>query len=244
MEAELLIARINDTADICERTDKPKFLGFLSEEQAVSAKNVLKNRSLSFGFWGGFDEAQRVMLGCFPDWADNRKYPIAPITFTWRKADTLRHRDFLGSLMSLGITRESVGDILIGEGRAVVFAAEELADYIISRTEKIGKTGVTVKLGFTGELPQADTAVEASCTVASNRLDGITAALVGFSRAEAARKISEGAVSINSFVCEKSVRSVEPGDVIAVRGKGKFTVVSMCDKTRKDRLILKYKKYI
>lgn len=244
MEAELLIARINDTADICERTDKPKFLGFLSAEQAAAARKIMERKSTNFGLWGGFPSAERVMLGCFPVWCDEYKYPIEPITFTWKKSEQLRHRDFLGSFMALGLTRESVGDILVGDGRAVVFVSQELADYVINQLEKIGGTGVKARIGFEGDLPKGDTAVEASCTVASSRLDGVVAALTGISRATAVQKIAEGAVSVNSAVCEKNVKTVEAGDVVTVRGKGKFTVLSLCDKTRKGRLILKYKKYI
>ncbi len=67
------------------------------------------------------------MAGFFPDYmeADAEAFPIAPLTLTYRKEDKLGHRDFLGSFMGLGIEREAVGDILIGEGRCVVFVREE-----------------------------------------------------------------------------------------------------------------------
>ena len=67
MDPTIFSARIDDTADIAERTGRCKYLGFLSPEQAVAAEKRLSNRSVRFGFYGGFDGAQRVMLGCFPD---------------------------------------------------------------------------------------------------------------------------------------------------------------------------------
>ncbi len=244
MDSELLYARIKDTADICERTSKCKYLGFLSAEQAAAAKKYLEKRSLNYGFFGGYESAQRVMLGCFPDWVTEEEYPISAVTFLFRKSDTLAHRDVLGSLMGLGLTRDSVGDILIGEGKAIVFLSEDITDYVITQTEKIGKTGVKCINGFEGELPESDKLAEFSTTIASERLDCVVAALCGISRGLALEKISQGLVSVNSFVTDKITLSVNKDDVITVRGKGKFIVSSLNNRTRKNRLVLNYKKYV
>ena len=244
MEADLFLARVDDTADIAERSSKCKYLGFLSPEQAVGAEKRLKNRSVKFGFFGGYDGADRVMLGCFPDWAEGDEYPITAVTFNYRKSDALSHRDFLGSLMGLGITRESVGDILVSEGRAVAFLSEDIADYVIKQVSKIGRVGVTVSLGFEGELPERGTLADFSDTVASARLDCIVAALGNMSRNEASEKIVSGFVSVNSFVTEKITHTVNEGDIITVRGKGKFIIASLDGRTRKNRVVLNYKKYV
>ena len=42
MQSEIFPARIIDTLDICEKTNKPKFLGFLSAEEAVYAEKILE----------------------------------------------------------------------------------------------------------------------------------------------------------------------------------------------------------
>ena len=66
MDAELLPARINDTEKLCEQTCTPKFLGFLTQAEAALARNILKNARVRADFFGGYDGAERVMLGCFP----------------------------------------------------------------------------------------------------------------------------------------------------------------------------------
>ena len=68
MDAELLPARINDTAELCEKTCTPKFLGFLTSAEAALARNILKNALVRNDFFGGYEGAERVILGCFPDW--------------------------------------------------------------------------------------------------------------------------------------------------------------------------------
>lgn len=243
MDNSLLTARIEDTAEICRRTSSFKFLGFLSLEEAAAAEKLLSRRGVKFELWGGYENAGRVMLACLPDWADSADYPITALTITYRKTDILHHRDFLGSLMGLGIKREAVGDILVQEGRAVIFAASEIADYIINQLEKVGRTGVTVVKGYEYPLPEGDTLSDFSTTVASDRLDCVVAALANVSRATAAEIIADGRVSINSQPQEKSTKTVCEGDVVTIRGKGKFIITSTSGRTKKDRTVLEFKKY-
>lgn len=243
MQSNLFDQRVSDTADICEKNSALKFLGFLSPEEAKLADEILKHRIIRYGFFGGYEAAQRVFLGCFPDWAEAIEYPIASVTATFRKADRLSHRDVLGSLMALGIKRETVGDIL-EEGRAVIFLAEETADYVLTQLEKIGRVGVTLQKGFTPPLPMGQTFKDFSATVSSARLDCVICALANLSRTDAARIIEQGFVRLNSVEVQKVTRQVEQGDIISVRGSGKFIVESLSERTRKDRIILKYKKYI
>ena len=244
METELLRARISDTADICEKTQRPKFFGFLSPEQAVLANQMLSKRNINFSFYGGYDDAQRVILGCFPDWADDISFPITAISFSFRKADVLKHKDFLGSLMALGIKREAVGDILVESGRAIAFLSDDIADYVLNEVNKIGRTGVELCVGYKEPLPNAAQLKEFSETVSSLRLDCVVAALAGVSRNEAEQKIKDGFVSVNSVTVQKLTKTIGDGDIVTVRSSGKFIVSSTTERSKKDRVILKYKKYI
>ena len=237
-------ARVKDTADICLKTSRPKFFGFLSAGQAVLAKQILENFVCRSEFWGGYEGAERVMLGCFPEWADGSDFPVCAVTFTYRKGDSLSHRDFLGSLMALGITRETVGDILIEQGRAVAFVTAEIKDYILNQITKIGGTGVTVSEGCKELLPAADRLEEFTDTCASERIDCVVSSLCGYSRGKAAEVISQGLVTVNSETAEKLSKTVAAGDVISVRGKGKFLMDSLETRTKKNRIVIKYKKYI
>ncbi len=244
MEPDLLRDRLYDTVGICERANKPKFLGFLSVEERAFAENTVSKLNADYEFFGGFESAQRVMLGCFPLWDAEHRFPITAITAEFRRADTLAHRDILGSLMALGLKREAVGDILIEEGRAVFFVTNDTADYILTQITKFGRVGVTLKKGFAKPLPEEGKLTEFSVTVSSNRLDCVVAALIGMSRTKAVEKIEQSVVTVNSVITEKPTARIKDSDVISVRSKGKYIIDSLGEKTKKDRLILKYKKYV
>lgn len=244
METELFKARVRDVADICVKTSKPKYLGFLSAAEAVLAGQLLKFTPCRTSLYGGYDGAERVMLGCFPDWMEEDSFPISALTFKYRESDELSHRDFLGSLMALGIKRETVGDILTEQGRAIVFVTDEICQYIKSQITKIGRVGVTVTDGYALPLPKCGELAEFTATAASDRIDCVISALCGFSRAKALEFLAEGLVTVNSVTVSKATKSVCEGDIISVRGKGRFLIGSLENRTKKNRIIINYKKYI
>lgn len=244
MEDRLLPSRVNDIFTLCERTSVPHFLGFLTESEAAVAENILHRTTARYAFFGGYEDAERRMLACMPDWCEEPDYPITAFTLKYRECDALSHRDFLGSLMALGITRELVGDILVEKGRAVIFISRDVAKFVETQLEKVGRVGVTLAQGFAEPLPQHGELIGCSDTVASLRLDCIVSAVAGVSRNIACELIENGMVSVDAVTCEKTTRTVEAGNRITVRGKGKFFIDDVSALSKKGRIILKYSKYV
>ena len=245
MDPKLLIPRIFDAVRLCEVSNSPKFLGFLTLEEASEVALSLKKSGTKFIFDGGYEDAERVYLGILPDWCEAYQefLPFCSLTFLYRNEDVLSHRDFLGALMSLGIKRESVGDILIENGRAVVFLNKEIADFVFENITKVGRVGVSLERGHNSPLPKAFELVEFKDTVASARLDCVVASLINKGRKNALCLIEDGHVAVNSLVTLKAVKNVLSGDKITVKGYGKFLINSLDNRTKKDRLVLEASKY-
>lgn len=244
MDSNFFLSRVFDVAESCEKNCIPKFLGFLTSQEASIANDALKKRNIRYSFFGGYDEAERVFLACLPEWCEETDFPITPITFSFRKEDELSHRDFLGSLMALGLTREKIGDILVEKGRAVAFVSDNIAEHIISQIYKVGRVGVTLNKGYYSPLPSLSTLADFTITATSARLDCIISAICGYSRNKAIEIIEAGLVSVNSIMSNKITKTVVDNDKIAVRGKGKFIICSTDERSKKGKIILKYKKYV
>ncbi len=244
MEPSWLLSRVEDTAALCRKADCPKFLGFLSENEAALAAAFLRKTDVRFAFFGGYENADRVMLGCLPDWCETPDFPVAAVTFRFRASEKPAHRDFLGAFMSLGVKRETIGDILTEPGRAVVFATPEIAGYLAEQIRKVGGTGVSAQTGFSLPLPVGDEREERSATASSLRLDCVVSALCGFSRNTAKEAVEQGTVFLNGIACDKTTKTVREGDVLTVRRKGKFIIGDLSGKTKKDRVIVHYQQYI
>ncbi len=246
MEQNLLVSRINDAVRICDISSTPKFVGFLRPEEVAEIINGCHLEGIKHSFFGGYKDAERVYFGAFPEWCDEGQeyFPVSALTFTFRATEQLSHRNFLGTFMSLGIARETVGDILIEKGRAVAFFSSDIIGFVKSQITKISGEGVSITEGFTLPLPGMTGFSDFTDTVASARLDCVVASLIGGSRSKANEFIEQKLVLVNSVCCDKTVKTVKSGDTVTIRSKGKFIIDSIDGKTKKDRLILKAKKYI
>lgn len=241
---KLLCAKLEDAAQISHR--RPHFIGFLDESQLACAKDYLKNRrDVNYTYWGGFETAERVMLGFFPDYMEKSAegYPIKAITARYRDEDILSHKDFLGSFMALGIQRSVIGDILPDTGRCVVFVREEIVGYILQNIRLIGRTGVKLSEGYFLPLPAGHKFQEITGVVTSERLDCIVSLLGRISRDKAAGMIRSSLVMVNHReVLSGSVKIAE-GDILSIRKKGRYIVDKIGPVTAKGRLSLQCRKY-
>lgn len=244
MEKELLLRKLEDC--VRQGRHRPCFLGFLDESQAALCSEALSSRKdASWLSWGGHEDAERVLLGLFPDYwePDKGDFPLEALTFTYRAADKLSHRDFLGAFMALGVERGVVGDILVGEGRCVAFVKEGMARYFLDNVGKVGRVGVKSALGAEEPLPGGRVYKEISGVVASARLDCLTALAARTSREKAAGMITAGLVQQNHRENLSPPSRVAEGDILSVRGHGRFIIDKLGPLTSKGRLSVKCRKY-
>lgn len=247
-EAEkLLISRIEDMARLCEKTYTARFSAFLTEAEAALAEKYLEyTHRDGYMLYGGYENAQRVMLGIFPQYEEPlaEEFPIQAVSFSGRTVKNLSHRDFLGSLMALGISRSAVGDIICGGETAYAMLSLTAADMAVMQITKIGREGVRCQPAENGTIVREDRFAEISGTAASLRLDCILALALRVSREKAARLIRSGSVSVNHGITESVSEQLSEGDVLSVRGHGRFILSSTGEKTKKDRFHITVKKYL
>lgn len=177
-------ARIRNLFELCDKLSVPRFSDFLSEEEAARALALARHGGLPFRFWGGYAGAGRVMLGVFPEWMEPEEdaFPIEGFTFRYPAAFSLTHRDFLGSLMGQQLRREMIGDILVREGEAYVFADERVEKVLMTQMDRIGRVGVEVQKGAPRDIAVEQQFREIRGTLASLRLDAAVALCCGVSR--------------------------------------------------------------
>ena len=246
MDDAVLEAKLRDAVRIAER-GRAHFVGFLDERQAGVAQSFMRHTGFSnFLFWGGYPEAERVLFGAFPDYQEAcpEDFPLETFTVSYRMCDSLTHRDFLGALLSKGVVRETLGDILVEPGRAVLFSRAEVAEFLLQQTDKIGRVGVTLSRGAQEPLPVPHTFAPFSGVVASARRDCIVAWAAGVSREKAAGLVSAGVVMLNHEVVTSVSTQVTEEAKLSIRGKGRYILDRIGPVTKKGRLSIAGRKYI
>ena len=234
LDDNLLEAKAEDALRCAQSGKAARFIGFLDERQAAHISSILKNRTFkNYMFWGGFSEAERVVFGAFPDYLQplEESFPIMGATVAFRKQDTLQHRDFLGAFLALGLNRETLGDILVEDGRAVFFVRKEVSSVLLDGIQKVGRVGVSIQSGFQKPLPVAHRFKEISGVVASPRLDCLAAL------------IRSGLVMVDHEVFQEPSLTVREGVNLSVRGTGRFIIDRLGPVTKKGRLNVAGRKY-
>ena len=145
-ENERLLALISDKILQSERAYMLTHTNFLSLAERSAARACCKEHGAHIHFYGGYPDAERTVLFVLPDYMEaDEHFPseedevlcvLSCRTSAGSKA--LTHRDYLGSLLSLGLEREVIGDILVCEnGAGVAFSEEKAKEILLEREIEI-----------------------------------------------------------------------------------------------------------
>lgn len=239
IEDRLLLSRAYDAIELSERWRKPRFLSFLNEHESMFLRNHISQKE-NICFFGGYPDASRVMLGAG---AKEEDFPITPLSFRFRPEFELRHKDFLGSLMALGIERSAVGDILTEDGRAVIFIRSDLCSFVMTQLSKIGRVGVKIERCDIGDLPAASDFELFVITLSSLRLDGFVSAVTHLSREKASLLIRGELVTVD-YVTENSPSAyLKEGNTVTIRKYGKYVFTEDLGLSKKGKKKIEVKHF-
>ena len=176
---------------------------------------------------------------------ENAESPIRCLRASFREDEKPAHRDFLGSLMGMGIVREKVGDILVGPDSADLLVLEGVSDFLLQSWTSAGRTKLRVSAIERSNLHiPAVQRKEVRDTVSSLRLDAVAASGFRLARGKAAALIESGKVQLNWRECVKPDKPLEAGDVVSARGFGKFELAGVGGLTRKGRISIVLQVYV
>ncbi len=249
-DEKLLLAKVLDQADLSLRRHIITFSDFLSPAETAQAVELLKKvHDLSFLAYGGYNDCERKMLGFYPDYmsAEDVYFPITAvkIKFNPKFSSPPSHRDYLGSVLGMGIERGKVGDIAVVENGAVCFIEDGIADYVVSGLERVGHTKVTVeKADITDDLVPQKKMVEKNITVASMRADVIFGAVFNESRESIKQLINAEKASVNWLPLKSVSAQLNEGDVLSLKGSGRGVLILVNGETKKGRISIKIGKYV
>ena len=247
-EERLLLGHVWDKYEQCRLKNLPTATAFLSPQEQQAAARLLQAIGArdGFCFFGGYEGAERCCLCFLPDWAwEMEEGCVRALRCTWHHSGELTHRDFLGSLMGMGVTRESVGDILVSQESADVLVTGGVADFLLQSWDSAGRVHLKVEqipLEYI-HIPIAKTKIIRD-TVPQLRLDSVVSSGFSISRGKAAEAIEGGRVQLNWAECRKCAAEVAQGDTVSLRGLGKCTVEEVGNQTKKGRIFISIKRYL
>ena len=226
------------------RTAYQRGIAVFSDFLNLNELNIFQSLRPEFSYlkmesFGGYELAERQIAVFRPEapvfYAD---YPVKCLKITplnAKFAEDLNHRDYLGAVLNLGIDRACLGDILMEEDAAYLFCLERMADFIRDNLTRIRHTSVYVEQVEAENFHYEPKYKEVSGTVASVRLDKLLALAFNASRSSLTGLIEGGKVFVNGKLVTSNGYEPKEGDLISVRGMGRFRFRGTGGQSKKGR---------
>lgn len=241
-ENELTKKRLTELSHRAFERGYTTFSDFLNLEEISLLKSL--HTESEYNLYGGYDNADRCVAS-FGE-CEEYQYPISCIKIepaNQKFADELSHRDFLGALMNLGINRSTLGDIIVTNNTGYLFCLNSIKEYILQNLDRIKHTTVRC----TESVLPAEIAEKKpdpiELTVSSQRVDITVAAVFKLSRNAVTQLVNQEKVFINSKIAYKESLTLKSGDIVSVRGKGKFIFDGEIRQTKKNKSVIGIRLY-
>lgn len=254
-EDKILLAQILDKIEFSKQREKLEYTDFLDMYQLSLVKNFLKKINFeNYILYGGFENSERKTLIIYPE-----KYNITMIEKNYSKIikvirillsdeekGKFSHRNYLGGIVKLGMKREKVGDIIVADDGADILVKEESADTLKQELGTLTRfENAKIEIEELENLREQEIKLEElNIIVPSLRLDNFVSDLAKTSRSRAVQIIDSERVFINGQNETKASKQIKIGDVITIRGKGRFVVKEFSGTTRSGRTVVKIEKYV
>lgn len=249
-EDRLIGANALDKAESVMRGEEMACTSFLDPHQQDLVEGMLVQiAEVKYRLVGGFEQSERKRLVIIPEYSvwDVIRFPLCYLEISGNfNFQQVSHRDYLGSLMGLGIRREMLGDILLlPEGGCQVVTVPDVKDIVCQNLTKVHQVSVEVREIGEDELKIPEERVkEIKATVASLRLDAVASSGYSTSRSQMVKIIKTDKVKVNFQVESDPAKTIKLNDVISIRGRGRVEVKEIAGETRKGRIKITLNRYL
>lgn len=256
-EDKLLISKLLDKIEASQKKNTIEYTDFLDIHQKCIAEKMVKLlKYTNYEIYGGYENAERAILIIYPEKLEkvfkdnnfdyNNIVQIIRIVLPNEMREKYSHRDYLGAIIKVGVRREKVGDILVGNDGADIIVNKEISKYLetsLSELTRFSKSVISIQKIEKLNVAPVKTEI-LNIIIPSMRMDSIVSEVIKTSRSKAIEIINQERVFINSELATKNSKILKENDIITVRGKGRFKINKILNSTKKGNLVLEVEKYI
>jgi RNA-binding protein YlmH len=237
-------SNIYDKVILAKKTNRTLYTGeFYTTKIWKTLESLSEDIGIDVYSYGIFEDAERKIMA----FADNTKlnYPVSLIKVKGKsKFNNLKHKDYLGAIMALGIKREKFGDLILNNDECYVAVQQEIVDYIKMNLTSIGKSNCTIDVLDIHhcEIPKYNFE-KIIVNVSSFRIDCVVSTLCNVARNKAEELIRQNKVLVDYSQDFKKNKVLKNDSTITVRGYGKFKIVEEIGWTNSGKIKILVKKF-
>ena len=234
------LEKIENYIKLAEKTDT---IIYSNQFFPISQLNNLKYFGLKFSFKGLNEDCEKKILAVYPEYftEDYLYFPVKYFKIVKKsKFISLEHKHYLGNILSLGIKREVLGDLIVKNDECYGIILENMFDFLKGNLLKINSSPIEID---EREVPQNEFK-ELNIRLSSLRLDSLVSELTNLSRASSVDYIDLGNVQVNYEIQREKSYKISIGDIVIIKKYGKFRIEEENGLTKKDKVKLIVRKYI
>lgn len=252
---KILLAQVSDKIEMCENKNKIEYTNFLDLAQIELVQNYIDKLKIeNYISYGGYEQSERKLFVIYPEKFNSTVVEknlvsivkIVRIQLPDELKGKYAHRDYLGAVIKLGVKREKVGDIIVDNDGADIIVEKDISKFLLenlSGLTRFSKSKITIE-----KIDNLRTVEvrreEREIIVSSLRLDNVISELARCSRNKALDIINMERIFVN-FQCEtKKTKQIKTGDMVTIRGKGRFYIKELVGQTKSGRVIVKIEKFV
>ena len=263
LEEKLIIAKLADKIKHSKNNNKIVNTEFLNiHKREILQKELNRLREKNYLFFGGFEDSEYKVLIIYPDKFKEEFTEYKTSIIAQKSINSIirairiklpkelfgkyEHRDYLSAVMKFGLVRERIGDIIVHEDGAYILVLRENAEYLKnSLKELIRFRKSEIDIIDIGEIKIRTAEFEdITILINSNRLDNFISEIAKISRSKTDELLDNEKVYLNSKLETKPSKEIREGDIIVIRGKGKFKIDKFQGLNKKGKQIIEIKKYV
>lgn len=254
-EDKICLSQVLDKIEFSKTREKIEYTDFLDMYQVSLVENFLRKINIkTYQLYGGYEEAERKVLFVYPEKYDDKMLEknydkilkIVRVTLPEEEKGQYSHRNYLGGIVKLGLKREKVGDIIVQEQGADIITLEEFSGILKQELPSLTRfENSKMNVEEIQNLQKREVKVEqVKIIVPSLRLDNFVSDLARTSRSKAVQIMEQERVFVNGQNEKKASKQVKLGDIITIRGKGRFVIKEFDGTTRSGRTVVVVEKYV
>lgn len=234
-EDKILIANILDKYKFYLKTGKSNYTNFLNSEKLKIATQYLNYKKIPYSIFEPYPflEKKIIYFGKYDNFVTIYKIIVSNVN----------HQQILGTLFSLGLEEDLIGDIFVENGYFYYTNLTKMNSFLENNLVMI-KNKPIILTKVDNIILNKEHFENFKILVSSMRIDSIISKLTCKSRNQVNKMILDKIILLNYNEVKNASSLLKTEDILSVRKYGKYKIGKQLGFTKKGNIILEIMKYI